>query len=126
MNAQRPPSAIRPSAAIDAAVASLGGRDWTASQVRELVSKLLDAVRLDYDQRVELLGAVLISEAVRPYWEAGHVPAEAHDLLRRHDEELADAVEALAPMLLGRAEARDEARLAVHAVEALFVGTLGA
>jgi hypothetical protein len=106
-------------------VASLGDRDWTASQMRELLSKLLDAVRLDYDQRVELLGAVLVSEAVRPYWEAGHAPDEAHDLLRRHDEELADVVEALAPMLLGRAEARDEARLAVHAVEALYGVTPG-
>ena len=41
-------------------------------------------------------------------------------MLRTADPELAEAVEALAPMLLGRAEARDDAQNAVAEIEELL------
>ncbi len=111
---------IRPQSPVVAALDSMRAGVWTADQVRDLVALLLDVAGLDYDQRVEVLGGALVSEAVRPFWEAGHSAAEAHDLLCRRDPELAEVVEALSPVLLGRAEAKDEARAAIGMVEALF------
>ena len=88
--------------------------------VRELVSELLDAAELDYDQRVEVLGGALVAEAVRPYWEAGNSADDAHDLLRRNDDELADVVESLSPVLLSRAEGRVEAHRALAEIQSLL------
>ena len=95
-------------------------RPASLETVRELVSGLLDAAGLDYDQRVEVLGGAFVAEAVRPYWEAGNSADDAHDLLRRNDDELADVVESLSPVLLGRAEARVEAHQALAEIEALL------
>ena len=95
-------------------------RPASLEAVRELVSGLLDAAGLSYDQRVEVLGGALVAEAVRPYWEAGSSADDAHDLLRRNDDELADVVESLSPVLLGRAEARVEAHQALAEIEALL------
>jgi hypothetical protein len=75
---------------------------------------------LDYDQRVELLGGMFVTEAVRPYWVAGHSADDAHSLLCARDAEIADVVEALAPVLLGRAEARGDAQRAVAEVTSLI------
>ena len=86
----------------------------------EAVHALLDQAQLSSDERVQLLGGALVLEALRPYWGDGRTPADAHALLRRDDPELADAIEAIAPMLLGRAQVQDEARAAVDAVNALF------
>ena len=90
--------------------------------VRDFLSQVLAAAGLEYDQRMELLGGLFVAEAVRPYWESGHAADDAHELLRLHDAELADAVEALSPILLGRAEAHEEAHLAVLEVDALLFG----
>jgi len=106
--------------AFDAALRSLAARAWSPEDVRELLGRLLDATGLDYDQRVEVLGGALVAESVRPYWLSGNSAGAAHDLLRRHDDELADVVETLSPVLLARAEARDEARKAIDLLEALL------
>ncbi len=90
--------------------------------IRDLLARVLEAAGLDHDQRVEVLGGALVAEAVRPYWEAGHAPVDAHIELRRNDAELADVIEALSPVLLARAEAKDVARAAVRAIELLLVG----
>lgn len=44
------------------------------------------------------------------------------NLLRRDDPELADAIEAIAPILLGRAQSQEDAQAAIDAVTALFNG----
>lgn len=97
-------------------------RSSSAEDVRALVVALLDAAGLDRDQRVELLGGALVTEAVRPYWAEGMTAAEAHAELQVDDPELSEAVEALSPMLLGRAHAREESRQAIHALETLLRG----
>lgn len=97
----------------------------TTAEIRSLISQLLDAAELDFDQRVEVLGAALVTEAVRPYWEVGNSAEAAHENLRRHDPEVADAIEAIAPMLYARAECADQAAIALDEVERLL-GTGGA
>lgn len=96
------------------------GRPTSPESVRALLAQLLDSAGLDHDQRVEVLGGALVAEAVRPYWEAGHSPDDAHKLLRIRDGELADAVEALSPVLLGRAEARETAHDALRAIDEML------
>lgn len=92
----------------------------TPTQLMDAIVALLDAAGVDPDARAELLGGAFVTEAVRPFWKAGRSPSEAHELLRSHDPELADAVEALSPMLLGRAHARSEAGDAIRAIEAML------
>lgn len=99
------------------AVASIARESWTTEQARELVSRLLDATGMDYDQRVDVLGGALVSEAVRPYWESGLSVGEAHERLWANDSELAEVVEGVSTMLLARAEAQDEARAMIGFVE---------
>ncbi len=89
-------------------------------QLSGAIQALLDRSGLGAEERVQLLGGALVLEALRPYWGDGRSPADAHASLRRDDPELADAIEAIAPMLLGRAQAREEAQAAVDAVSALF------
>ena len=88
--------------------------------VADAMATLLDGTSLSNEDRVQLLGNALVMEALRPHWVDGRSPGEAHRLLRTSDPELADAVEALAPMLLGRAEARDDGQRAVAEVEELL------
>lgn len=88
--------------------------------VGEAMSTLIDETSLSHEDRVQLLGNALVMEALRPFWVDGRSPGEAHRMLRGADPELADAVEALAPMLLSRAEARDTAERAVAEVESLL------
>ena len=93
---------------------------WSAAEVRALIEDLLDAAGLDRDERVEVLGGAFVTEAVRPYWHEGHDAVAAHRELRADDPELSEAVEAISPMLLGRAEAREDARRAIRELERLF------
>lgn len=86
--------------------------DASPERLREVVEQLLDLANLTYDERVDVLGGALVSEAVRPHWEMTDSADEAHAGLRAANPDLADAVEALAPMLYGRA--------AVSAVEGLL------
>lgn len=106
--------------AFEAGLRTLANRNWSPEAVRELLERLLDVTGLDYDQRVELLGGALVAECVRPYWLPGNSPEAAHGLLRRRDDELAEMVESVAPVLLARAEARDEARQALALIESLL------
>jgi hypothetical protein len=80
--------------------------------VRDLVEQLLTVAGLEREQRIELLGLALVEEAVRPFWDGEHTADQAHDALKSEDPGLAEAVEALAPILYGRA--------AVSAVEELL------
>jgi len=91
-------------------------------QLSEAIHALLDRSGLAPEERVQMLGGALVLEALRPYWGDGRTPADAHALLRRDDPELADAIEAIAPMLLGRAQAQEDALAAVDAVNALLGG----
>lgn len=91
-------------------------------QLGDAIHALLDRSGLSAEERVQMLGGALVLEALRPYWGAERTPADAHALLRRDDPELADAIEAIAPMLLGRAQAREEAEAALDAVDALLGG----
>ncbi len=116
MNAEHPATADRSRQIVDAVLRGVAATSWSPEAVRDLLERLLNVMGLDYDQRVELLGGMLVTEAVRPYWLEGHSAADAHALLRARDAETADMVEALAPVLLGRAEARDEGRSALDEV----------
>jgi len=88
--------------------------------IAEILSAIFDAVSLSREDRVQLLGSALVMEALRPHWIDGNSPGTAHRLLRSSDPELAITVEAIAPMLLSRAESRENARRAVKAVEELL------
>lgn len=94
----------------------------TPEQLAEAVQALLDRSSLSHEERVQLLGGALVMEALRPHWGDGRSPSDAHGRLRTHDPELADAIEALAPMLLGRAHGRAQAAAALAAVEELLRG----
>lgn len=89
-------------------------------RVADIIGRLLRESGLSSEDRVQLLGGALVVEALRPYWTDGRTPEQAHLALHAADAELADAVEALAPVLLGRAEVRAEAGAAIEAIEALL------
>lgn len=95
-------------------------QSWSAAEVRALIEDLLDAAGLDREERVEVLGGAFVTEAVRPYWHAGHGADAAHRRLQFDDPELSEAVEAISPMLLDRALAREDARRAIRELERLF------
>jgi hypothetical protein len=84
------------------------------------VARVLAESGLTPEQSVEVLGAAFVTEAFRPYWIEGRPANEAHDRMRRHDPELAEAVEALSPMLLGRVRSREEAASALAEIERLL------
>jgi hypothetical protein len=95
-------------------------RGGSIDQLGALLCGILDAAGIPADRRVEVLGAALVTEAVRPYWASSPSPGSAHESLRRADPELAEAVEALSMLLLGRAETRETARAALAALEELL------
>lgn len=95
-------------------------RRGSTAELAEAIAAILDETPLRMDDRVQLLGGALVMEALRPFWTDGRTPLEAHERLRAHDPELADAIEAIAPMLLGRAEVREASEAAISAVEALL------
>lgn len=72
------------------------------------------------EQRIDVLGGAFVAEAVGPQWQSGASAREAHESLRLDDAELADAVEAVAQVLLGRAESRAEARKALAELDRLL------
>lgn len=113
----------RPVVTPDTLISSVSAGKWTTAQVRGLVARLLDATGIDYDQRVEVLGGALVSEAVRPHWESGLTAEEAHERLCRNDAELAEVVEAVSAVLLARVEAQDEARAMIGFVEAQLLNS---
>ncbi len=92
----------------------------SSEQVTALVCGLLDAAGFTPEQRLEVLGGAFVAEAVGPFWDGSGNANRAHDALRIRDEELADAVEAVAQVLLGRDESRVEARAALAELDRLF------
>jgi hypothetical protein len=95
--------------------------DGPQSRALEAVSRLLRS-RLVQDDVIEVLGAAFVAEAVRPFWSRPEDAGAAVLRLRDEDPSLADAVEQLAALLLGRAEARTDRRNALAAVEELLGG----
>ncbi len=110
----------RTAASLETLIAALRTRPLQPDTVRELVTQLLDVAQLDYEQRMDALGGALVSESVRPFWEAGLSADESHARLRGRDPELAEVIETLSPVLLSRAEGRADAEKALEAVESLF------
>lgn len=72
------------------------------------------------DDRVQILGGAFIIEALRPYWRPGLTAVEAHEALAAAEPELAAAIETLAPLLLRRELAREEAADALRELAALY------
>ena len=99
----------------------LRGRDRT--EAIEIVQRALVEAGYEAGDCVDVLGGAFVSAAVRRYWAEGLSAAEAHERLCAEDPELARAIEALAPLLLDRAEARDQREAAVAAVELLLAGS---
>ena len=110
---------------LDDALAALASRrgDGKSAPIEQAqrISESLDPLELDWNNRIQIIGGAFVLEALRPVWpEAENSADAAHALLRRRDPELADAVEALAPMLLGRHTAAVEAGWAVEAIERML------
>jgi ABC-type transporter Mla subunit MlaD len=97
-------------------------QDVSTGQLSTLVCSLLDVAGLSPEQRLDVLGGAFVSEAVRPHWATDATAEHAHAALRGGDAELADAVEAVAQVLLGRAESREDARAALAELEKLLAG----
>ncbi|MCC6958724.1 MAG: hypothetical protein IT301_02655 [Dehalococcoidia bacterium] len=83
-----------------------GARGASMDELSALLCQLLDAAGLSAEQRLDILGGAFVAEAVGPQWKPGTTADDAHESLRLDDSELADAVEAVATVLLGRAETR--------------------
>ena len=89
-------------------------------EVAKSVSALLDALPVEWAERIQVIGGALVMEALRPVWAESASAEEAHAKLRLRDPELAEAIETLAPLLLGRYESREEGKAAIAAVEDLL------
>lgn len=98
----------------------LRGRD--RAEAIEIVQRALVEAGYEASDCVDVLGGAFVSAAVRRYWAEGLSPAEAHERLCAEDPDLARAIEALAPLLLDRAEARGQREAAIAAVELLLAG----
>ncbi len=98
----------------------LRGRD--RNEAIEIVQRALVDAGYEAGDRVDVLGGAFVSAAVRRYWAEGLSAAEAHERLCAEDPELARAIEAIAPILLDRVEARGQREAAVAAVELLLAG----
>ncbi|MCY4640710.1 MAG: hypothetical protein OXC94_10280 [Chloroflexi bacterium] len=94
--------------------------DDEMARIAAQLASVLERSRLSWEERVQLAGGLFVAEALNPHWCAGRTPAEAHELLRAGDPDIADAVEALAPLLLSRVMTQAEARDAVQAAEQIM------
>ncbi len=113
-------AASNTSASAKRALLSMDLRRGDPERIAEALRRLLGESGLTSEERVQVLGGALVVEALRPYWTDERSAEAAHFALRAKDPELADAIEALAPMLLGRAEVREEAGAVIEAIEALL------
>lgn len=86
--------------------------DASQEQIRDILHQLLAISGISRADRIQLLGSALVTECVEPYWEGCQSAKDAHAALREDDPALAEAVEALAPVLYSRA--------AISAVEELL------
>jgi hypothetical protein len=103
-----------------------GAQGASIDQLSKLVREILEAAGLTPEQRIDVLGGAFAAEAIGPHWRADQAPDEAHASLRIADEELCDAVEAVAQVLLGRAQSREEAAEALAELDRLFAPALPA
>lgn len=92
-------------------------RRGDADRFAEAIRALLADSGLTAEERVQLLGSAFVVEALRPHWTGDRTAEQAHERLRSVDPELADAVEALAPLLLGHLQVREDAGDAIATVE---------
>ena len=99
----------------------LRGRD--RNEAIEIVQRALVEAGYETGDCVDVLGGAFVAAAVRRYWAEGLSAAEAHERLCAEDPELARAIEALAPILLDRVEARGQREAAIAAVELLLAGS---
>lgn len=97
-----------------------GAQGASIDKQSALVRDILDAAGLTPEQRIDVLGGAFVAEAIGPHWDDAAGAEDAHESLRFADEELADAVEAVAQVLLGRAQSRDEAREALAELDRLL------
>ncbi len=97
-----------------------GAQGASIDQLSALVRDILDAAGLSSEQRIDVLGGAFAAEAIGPHWHVSQSPDDAHASLRLSDEELADAVEAVAQVLLGRADSRAEAAEALAELDRLL------
>ena len=97
-----------------------GAQGASMDQLTKLVREILDAAGLTPEQRLDVLGGAFAAEAIGPHWDSDQGPDAAHASLRIADEELADAVEAVAQVVLGRAESRAEAAEALAELDRMF------
>jgi len=100
-----------------------GAQGASIDHLSALVRGLLEAAGMNEEQRIEILGGAFVAEAVAPHWGDVREAGLAHDSLRTADEELADAVEAVAQVLLGRTQSRDEAAQALAELDRLFAAS---
>lgn len=91
----------------------------TPEEISAALRTLLDRSSTP-DDRVELLASAMVIEALQPHWHSGRSAGDAHEALRQADPEIADAIEAIAPMLLARLEARNDSVEAILSVERLL------
>lgn len=96
-------------------------RRSTPEQLTQALQSLLQQSHLERDERLQSIASAFVLEALAPYWTGGRTPNEAHDALCEADPDLARVIEALAPMLLGTIEVREEAQEAIATIEA-FLG----
>src|SRR5262245_6423450 len=89
----------------------------TRQTLTDRLSASLANSRLPADERVLVAAHLFVTEALFSFWERCETPLEAHELLRSHEPEIADAIEALAPMLLRRLAAAEEAAELVALIE---------
>ncbi len=97
-----------------------GAQGAPLDELSALVRGILDAAGLTPEQRLDVLGGAFVAEAVSPQWHSGASADEAHQSLRLQDGELADAVEAIAQVLIGRAETRAQTSEALAELDRLF------
>jgi len=92
----------------------------TPAEIADALHAVLERAGVSAEERVQLLAGALVVEALRPYWLPDRTPEEAHDALCLHDPDLAQVIEVIAPMLLGRAELREETADVLASIEALL------
>ncbi len=92
----------------------------TPAEIADALHSLLERAGVEAEERVQMLAGALVIEALRPYWRMDRSPEDAHAALMREDPALAEVIEAIAPMILGRAEVREEAAEVIASIEALL------
>ena len=105
MDQQTPPAAVMPGS--DIAIPT------------QAVLTLLSELEVDRDDWVRVLGSAFVVAGVAPFLSDGLDSPAVHARMQRIDQELALAVEALAPLLLRREQVQREAASALAEVERL-------